>query len=104
MKFAVIFLLALSTLAACQKSDLQPASTEVTGQLKYGGDPAAGGLGYYMLTDSTHEKLSVQNLPAEFKHTDVNAHVGVRVFYTGKKMSLEMLPGAVGPRIIVIRS
>ena len=104
MKFSLIFLLALSVLASCQKSNTQPGSSEITGQLKYGGDPAADGLGYYMITDSTHENLSLQNLPVEFKHTDVSAHVAINFFDTGQTLTVEALPGATGPRIVVVRS
>ena len=91
-------------LASCQKSNNQPGSSEISGQLKYGGDPAADGLGYYITTDSTHENLNLQNLPAEFKHTDVNAHVAINFFDTGQTLTVEALPGVTGPRIVVVRS
>jgi hypothetical protein len=104
MHRVIFFLLILSVFASCQKSNTEPVATEISGQLKYGGDPAADGLGYYMLTDSTHENLSLQNLPAEFRHTDVRAHIAVRFFDTGKTLAIEMLPGSRGPRIVVIRS
>lgn len=91
--------------SACSKKDtLSNPSSETTGQLKYGGDPAADGLGYYMTTDSTHETLSLQNLPAEYRHADVNAHVAIRFFDTGQTLGLEALPGTIGPRIVVVRA
>src|SRR5882757_9262631 len=101
VKYIVIFLLAAGALTACQKSADGPSSTEVTGQLKYGGDPAADGLGYYILVDSTHENLCIQNPPAEFRHADVNAHVAIKFFDTGKTQNV-MLAGATGPRIVVL--
>ncbi|MBN9379546.1 MAG: hypothetical protein J0H74_02195 [Chitinophagaceae bacterium] len=91
--------------SACSKKDtLSTPGGEITGQLKYGGGPAADGYGYYMTTDSTHETLSLQNLPAEYRHTDVNAHIAVRFFDTGQTMTMKALPGSVGPRIVVVRA
>ncbi len=101
---AVSILCAILILTACQKSALQPSSPEVTGKVLYGGDPAADGVGYYIRTDSTHENLSPQNLPVEFKHKDVNAHVAIKFFDTGNTLNTQLLPGAVGPRIVVLRS
>jgi hypothetical protein len=90
---------------ACSKKDaLSDPAGETSGQLKYGGKPAADGLGYYMIMDSTHEMLTLQNLPAEYRHADVNAHVTIRFFDTGQTLTMEALPGTVGPRIVVIRS
>jgi hypothetical protein len=100
-----LFLAIVLLFAACSKKDtLSGPSGETSGQLKYGGAPAADGIGYYMITDSTHETLSLQNLPAEYKHTDVNTHVTIRFFDTGQTLAIEALPGTVGPRIVVIRS
>ena len=104
MKFSLILLLALGMLASCQKSNTEPGASAVTGQLKYGGDPNADGLGYYIITDSTHENLNLQNLPVEFKHTDVNAHVAINFFDTGRTLGMEALPGVIGPRIVVVKS
>jgi hypothetical protein len=104
MKFSLILLLVVGMLASCQKSNTEPGATEVAGQLKYGGDPNADGLGYYITTDSTHENLSLQHLPAEFKHTDVNAHVAISFFDTGRTLGMEALPGVTGPRIVVVKT
>lgn len=106
MKRSLLFLfIAVLALGACQKSSIQPTNTEVTGQVLYGGDPAADGIGYYIRTDNDHEALSPQNLPAEFKHATVNAHVAIRYFDTGATLHGGMMaPGAMGPRIVVLRS
>ena len=96
--------MALVMLASCEKSNTEPGASQVSGQLKYGGDPNADGLGYYIITDSTHENLNLQNLPAEFKHTDVNAHVAINFFDTGRTLVIETLPGVTGPRIVVVKS
>jgi hypothetical protein len=104
MKFSLIFLLALGMLASCQKSNTEPGAMEVTGQLKYSGDPNSDGRGYYLVTDSTHENLNLQNLPVEFKHTDVNTHVAINFFDTGRTLVIESLPGVTGPRIVVVKS
>lgn len=104
MKQVVAILLVAGLFTACKKSNTEPHSPEVSGFVKYGGDPAADGRGYYLLADSTHEILSLQNLPAEYKHADVNVRVALRFFDTGQTMTTEMLPGAIGPRIIVVQS
>ena len=101
---AIFFLTAALFLSSCSKDSLSQPRSETTGQLKYGGDPEADGLGYYIVTDSTHETLHLQNLPAEYKHADVDAHVAINFFDTGKTLTMEALPGTIGPRIVVVRS
>ena len=103
-RLIIVTLLAIFAITACKKDSLQPSNAEVTGQVLYGGNPAADGLGYYIRTDDTHENLSPQNLPVEYKHTDINTHVAIRYFDTGSKLPMAMIPGATGPRIVVIRS
>ena len=91
--------------SACSKKDaLSNPNHEIVGQLKYGGDPAADGLGFYITTDSTHETICLQGLPAEYKHPDVNTRIAIRFFDTGQTQVLNALPGAKGPRIVVVRS
>jgi hypothetical protein len=105
MRSAVTILLILGLFTACKKSNTEPhAPVEVAGALKYGGDPYADGLGYYLSVDSTHELLSLQNLPAEYKRTDIDVHVAIRFYDTGETMSIYALPGTIGPRIVVLRS
>lgn len=105
MKRSVLFLLsAVLVLSACNKNSVQPTNAEETGQVLYGGDPNADGVGYYIRLDDSHETLSPQNLPAEFKHSSVNVHVAIRYFDTGATLNTQMAPGATGPRIIVLRS
>jgi len=105
MKKIILFLFpAVLAFASCQKDSVQPANAEVTGQVLYGGDRAADGIGYYIRTDSDHETLSPQNLPAEFKQATINAHVAFRYFDTGATLNTDMAPGATGPRIIVLKS
>jgi len=89
---------------SCSKNSLSNTRNETVGQLKYGGDPNADGLGYYMITDSTHETLHLENLPVEYKHENVNVHVAINFFDTGQTLTMEALPGTVGPRIVVVRS
>lgn len=104
MKKVVAILSAVFILAACNKNSIQPSNAEVTGQVMYGGDPAADGIGYYIQLDETHENISPQNLPADYKHKDVHAHVAIRYFDTGATLNTELVPGATGPRIVVVRS
>jgi hypothetical protein len=96
--------MAVLALTACHKDSIQPGNAEITGQVLYGGDRASDGIGYYIRTDNDHETLSPQNLPAEFKHATVNSHVAFRYFDTGATLTTNMAPGAMGPRIIVLRS
>ena len=103
-KSLLVLLMAISLLTSCSKDSIQPTNAEVTGQVLYGGDPAADGIGYYIRTDDTHETLSPQNLPAEFKHANVSAHVAIRYFDTGATLKTQQLPGVTGPRIVVLRS
>jgi hypothetical protein len=91
-------------LAACNKSSIEPNNGEVKGQVLYGGDRAASGIGYYILTDTDHETLSPQNLPAEFKHATVNAHIAFSYFDTGATLVTDAIPNATGPRVVVLRS
>ena len=100
----LILLSAVLVFSACKKDSIQPTNAESTGLVLYGGDPAADGIGYYIRIDSTHETLSPQNLPAEFKHANVNAHVAIRYFDTGATLNMPMLSSATGPRIVVLRS
>jgi hypothetical protein len=105
MKALTVVLLAFVLFfSSCSKNSLSNSRSETSGHLKYGGDPNADGLGYYLITDSTHETLHLENLPAEYKHEDINVHVAVSFFDTGTTLTLEALPGTVGPRIVVIRS
>jgi hypothetical protein len=100
----IFFFTAVLALTACRKESTQPSNAEVTGQVLFGGDRTMDGIGYYIRTDNDHETLSPQNLPAEFKHATVNAHVAFRYFDTGATLNTDMAPGATGPRVIVLRS
>ncbi|HEY4208056.1 MAG TPA: hypothetical protein VGM31_14630 [Puia sp.] len=105
MKRSILLLLTAGLIfASCKKDSVQPSNAEITGQVLYGGDRAADGIGYYILTDNDHAPLSPQNLPAEFKHANVNAHVAIRYFDTGATLNTDMAPGATGPKIVVLRS
>ena len=102
-RVSVFFLVIVLSLTACKKDALSNGS-EITGQLRFGGSSAIDGVGYYILVDSTHETLSLQNLPAEYRHTDVNDHIALKFFDTGETQNSSHLAGATGPRIVVIRS
>jgi hypothetical protein len=105
MKKSILLLLTVGLVfAACNKESMQPSNAEITGKVLYGGDRAADGIGYYILTDNDHAALSPQNLPAEFKHTNVDQHVAIRYFDTGATLHMEQVPGAAGPKIVVLKS
>jgi hypothetical protein len=103
-RLAVLSLAIVLFLSACKKDSLSSPGSEITGQLRYGGNPVADGIGYYMLEDSTHETLGLQNLPVEYRHTNVNDHIAIKFFDTGKTQNTTLLAGAIGPRIVIIRS
>jgi len=104
MRRSIFIFLAALAFTACHKDSIQPSNAEITGVVLYGGDRTLDGIGYYIRTDSDHEVLSPQNLPAEFKHVTVNEHIAFRYFDTGATLNAAMVPGATGPRIIVLRS
>lgn len=105
MKKSILLLLTAGLVfTACNKETMQSTNAEITGKVLFGGDRAADGIGYYILTDNDHAALSPQNLPEEFKHTNVDEHVAIRYFDTGATLNTEQVPGAAGPRIVVLRS
>lgn len=90
---------------ACSKDSPLSDSKGVTGQLRYWvGNPARGDIGYYLDVDSTHEMLSLKNLPTEFRRTDVNERVTVKFFDTHQTVTMDMLSSMSGPRIVVVLS
>ena len=90
---------------ACSKESISDSKGVVTGQLRYWKDPGNGNnIGFFLAVDSTHETLSLKNLPAEFKRTDVNERVAVRFFDTGQFETMSMLSSMSGPRIVVTLS
>lgn len=89
---------------ACSKESISD-SKGVTGQLRYWKDPGNGNnIGYFLAVDSTHETLSLKNLPAEYKRTDVDERVAVKFFDTGQFETMSMLSSMSGPRIVVVLS
>ena len=65
----IIGILAIATIlfAACKKESA-PNDICITGKITYGGDPAADGLGWILVTDSVNWKYEApEDIPAAFK-------------------------------------
>ncbi|HXB06667.1 MAG TPA: hypothetical protein VNW04_06120 [Puia sp.] len=90
--FLLLILIALQP--ACKKN--ADAVGETMAHIRFGGEPALDGIGYYIVLDSTKEAVMPINLPSGYKQEDVNAAVAVRIVDTGKKVFPGMA-GTAGP-------
>jgi|GEM_PF-1358508 len=77
--------------------------TEVTANVRYGGEPAADGIGYYIRLDNSSEVVIPINLPSSYRHTNVDDSVAVRLIDTGKRFHLGYTdPNSIGLRGVYI--
>jgi hypothetical protein len=66
-KIISILLIAATVLVSCKKNN-NNGNTCITAKVEYGGDPAADGLGWILVTDTnTRDYLPPENLPAGFQ-------------------------------------
>ena len=86
----LLLLIIIALQPGCKKNS--DSVQELSAHIKYGGEPAVDGLGYYMVLDSTSEAVYAMNLPSAYQHQDVNDAVAVRLVDTGKKS----YPGEMG--------
>ena len=99
---ALLLLILVAIQPGCNKKN-NDTVLETTAHVRYGGDPAADGLGYYIRLDSTREFLIPINLPSTYRHTDVNDSVAVRLIDVGKRFFYgNMIPGTPGLRGVYI--
>lgn len=79
----LLLLIIIALQPGCQKSNDSLAPVAV--HIRYGGEPAADGLGYYVQVDNTKEIVIPVNLPSAYKHPDVNAAVSIKFVDAGKR-------------------
>jgi hypothetical protein len=98
--FLLLFFIAFQP--GCNKKN-NDTVLEVIAHLRYGGEPAADGTGYYLLLDSTREYVIPINLPSTYRHPDVNETVAVRLIDVGKRFFYGYrMPGGPGFRGVYI--
>jgi hypothetical protein len=81
-KIIIVAAIAVSLLSACKK-DTNSNSICTSAKVTYGGDPAADGLGWILVTDTSansYKYEAPENLPGEFKTN--GKWVDVCYFYT----------------------
>jgi len=88
----LLLLILIALQPGCKKSGDSAQVQEINAHVKFGGEPAVDGIGYYIVLDSTKEAVYAMNLPSAYQHTDVDAAVAVRLVDTGKKS----YPGYMG--------
>jgi len=93
----LLLLIIIALQPGCKKSNESLAPVAV--HIRYGGDPAADGLGYYVQVDNTKEIVIPVNLPSAYKHPDVDAAVSIKFVDAGKRFYYGYSePGAAGLR------
>lgn len=101
----LLLLILIALQPGCKKTNDTLAETNA--HVRYGGDPAADGIGYYIRVDNTQEYVIPINLPSGYQKTDVNAAVAVKFVDTGKKyftgLSTPANPGIRVVYIVMIR-
>ena len=102
----LLLLILIAFQPGCKKNNDTVA--ESTAHVRYGGEPAADGIGYYIQLDSTKETVIPINLPSGYKHTDVNEAVAVKLIDVGKRFHLGYTdPNSIGLRgvyLVTIRN
>src|ERR1700694_1401312 len=94
-------------LQACSKQDQgnNPDVLQTSGSLRYGGDIAADGIGYYVVTDSAANNpshfLLPENVPSYLRLRDIDIHVKITFYITGKKQ-VGLNPQSIFPTIHLI--
>ena len=86
----LLLLIIIALQPGCKKNS--DSVQEISAHVKFGGEPAVDGIGYYIIVDSTKEAVYAINLPSAYQHQDVNDAVAVRLVDTGKKS----YPGDLG--------
>jgi hypothetical protein len=101
-KLPGLLLIALIAFQPGCKKNNEPVA-DVTAHVRYGGEPAADGIGYYIRLDNSSEVVIPINLPSEYKHTDVNDSVAVKIIDVGKRFHLGYTePNSTGLRGVYI--
>jgi hypothetical protein len=97
----LLLLILIAFQPGCKKSN--DTVGEVTAHVRYGGDPAADGIGYNIVLDNTQEIVVPINLPSGYRRTDVDAAVAVKLIDIGKRFHLGYTsPNSIGMRGVYI--
>lgn len=93
----LLLILLVALQPGCRKNNDTVA--ELGARVRYGGDPAADGIGYYIRLHNSSEIVIPINLPSSYKHTDVNDSVAVQLIDVGKRFHLGFTdPNSLGLR------
>lgn len=102
----LLLLILIAFQPGCKKNNETVA--ELPAHVRYGGEPAADGIGYYIQLQNSSEIVIPINLPAAYKHPDVNDSVGVKLIDVGKRFHLgDTDPNSLGLRgvyVVTIRN
>ena len=79
----LLLLIIIALQPGCQKSN--ESLTPVAAHVRYGGESAADGMGYYINLDVSKETIIPVNLPSSYKHTDVDVAVTLKFVDAGKR-------------------
>jgi len=79
----LLLLIIIALQPGCQKSN--DSLSPVAAHIRYGGEPAVDGIGYYIQLDATKEIVIPVNLPSGYKHTDVDAAISIKFVDAGKR-------------------
>ena len=102
MKKIIIILAAVAITASCKKNHTEDNSTCATAVVKYGGDPAADGVGWYLSVDegAATKTEYPENLAAEYKVEGL----AVNVCYVKSNKDFSCFCAAPLPKMITITS
>ena len=97
----LLLLLLIAFQPGCKK-DNERVSEEIA-HIRYGGEPAADGIGYYIRLHNSSELVIPINLPSAYRHTDVDDSVAVKLIDVGKRFNYGLTaPGSMGLRGVYI--
>jgi len=96
-KIPGLLLIIIALQPGCKKNN--DSIGEMSAHIRYGGEPAADGIGYFIQLDNTRETVIPVNLPSGYKHTDVNDAVAVKLVDAAKRFYYGLAPAPANPGI-----
>jgi hypothetical protein len=97
----LLLILLIAFQPGCKKNN--DSVVEMPAHIRYGGNPAADGIGYNIQLDNSREVVIPINLPSGYMHPDVDAAVAVKLIDTGKRFHLGFTaPNSIGFRGVYI--
>jgi hypothetical protein len=80
----LLLLILIAFQPGCKKSN--GAQEATAAHVRYGGEPAVDGAGFYIQIDATHENVYAMNLPSMYKIADTTStQVAIKFVDTGKR-------------------